>query len=105
MERFAPAQDERDSGPLRLPHRGPAVGDQTVADSDRSGRAFSTARASRCTLTIVGGGSLESELRQMLGAKESRGLVTLRGRIESDQMPDVYRAHDLFVKRQRPGGA
>ncbi len=48
-------------------------------------------------LTIVGGGALQRELRQSLGEKNLRDRVTITGRRDSDQMPDLYREHDVFV--------
>ncbi len=48
-------------------------------------------------LTVVGGGALESELRAVISAERFRGIVTMTGRREADQMPQLYRAHDIFV--------
>ncbi|MBN1360270.1 MAG: glycosyltransferase family 4 protein [Sedimentisphaerales bacterium] len=56
------------------------------------------------TLTIVGGGALEAELRQSLGEKNLRDVVTIMGRRESDQMPGLYREHDVFVSASAQEG-
>lgn len=48
-------------------------------------------------LNIIGGGALESELRQLLDRKGLRGAVTLAGRRSAKEMPEIYRRHDLFV--------
>jgi glycosyltransferase involved in cell wall biosynthesis len=55
-------------------------------------------------LTIVGGGALESELRQQLGQRDVRGGITLTGRREAGQMPDIYRQHDVFVSASMQEG-
>ena len=56
------------------------------------------------TLTIVGGGPLESELRRSLGEKNVREIVTIVGRRESDQMPELYREHEVFVSASAQEG-
>jgi L-malate glycosyltransferase len=55
-------------------------------------------------LTIVGGGALESQLRQMLDEKNIRGAVTLVGRRSAEQMPETYRSHDLYVSASAQEG-
>lgn len=56
------------------------------------------------SLTIVGGGALEGELRRTLGQKALRGVVTLVGRAEGREMPDIYRRHDVFVSASAQEG-
>jgi glycosyltransferase involved in cell wall biosynthesis len=55
-------------------------------------------------LTIVGGGALESELRRMLDERNLRSAVTLVGRKGSEQMPETYRSHDVFVSASAQEG-
>jgi len=55
-------------------------------------------------LTIVGGGALEPEIRRSLGEKDLRDAVTLTGRREGSQMPDIYRQHDVFVSASMQEG-
>jgi len=55
-------------------------------------------------LTIIGGGALESELRQLLDRKGSRGTVTLAGRRSAREMPEIYRRHDVFVSASSQEG-
>lgn len=55
-------------------------------------------------LTIVGGGALESELRRLLGETNLREGVTLTGRRASDDMPEIYRRHDLFISASMQEG-
>jgi glycosyltransferase involved in cell wall biosynthesis len=56
------------------------------------------------SLTIVGGGALEAELRQRLEQKGLRDRVTLAGRADGGEMPEVYRAHDIFVSATEQEG-
>lgn len=55
-------------------------------------------------LTIVGGGALEPELRRLLGRKGLRGAITLVGRCDGTEMPEIYRQHDLFVSASMQEG-
>ena len=55
-------------------------------------------------LTVVGGGALEGELRQALGERNLRDIVTLMGRRDGDQMPEIYRQHDILVSASMQEG-
>jgi glycosyltransferase involved in cell wall biosynthesis len=55
-------------------------------------------------LTVVGGGALESELRRLLSEKDLRDEVTLVGRRDGDEMPEVYRQHDVYVSASMQEG-
>ena len=52
-------------------------------------------------LTIVGKGDLESKLKAM--AKEN---ITFKGFVENNKLPEVYKAHDVFIlpSRTEPWG-
>ena len=55
-------------------------------------------------LTVVGGGALESELRRLLSEQDLRDAVTLTGRREAEDMPEMYRQHDVFVSASMQEG-
>jgi len=55
-------------------------------------------------LTIVGGGALESDLRRLLSEKDLRDEVTLVGRREGDEMPEIYRQHDVYISASMQEG-
>ena len=55
-------------------------------------------------LTVVGGGALESQLRGLLSEKGLRDEVTLTGRRDADEMPELYRQHDVFVSASMQEG-
>jgi glycosyltransferase involved in cell wall biosynthesis len=51
----------------------------------------------RVRLTIAGGGKLFPDLERLIVQKGLSNIVRLTGRIDSQQMPEVYRQHDIFV--------
>lgn len=61
-------------------------------------------QGSRVHLTVVGGGALEAELRQSLDERDLRDNVTLLGRRDGDQMPEIYRQHDVYVSASMQEG-
>ncbi len=109
LERFAPAElssDDKDSDkarPMRLltvgrlsaTKRLPLLID-AVEYLNRSDRAVS--------LTIVGGGALEEDIRRTLQERDLRSYVTLKGRVDAEEMPELYRAHDLLVSASAQEG-
>ena len=55
-------------------------------------------------LTISGGGGLLDELKNIVEQKKLTAIINLTGRIESEKMPDVYGAHDMFVSASMQEG-
>ena len=55
-------------------------------------------------LTIVGGGALEGELRRRISHERFRQVVTMTGRCDADQMPEMYRRHDVYVSASAQEG-
>jgi L-malate glycosyltransferase len=55
-------------------------------------------------LTISGGGGLLDELKNLIEQKKLTAIINLTGRIESEKMPDVYGAHDMFVSASMQEG-
>ena len=109
LERFSPAEpshDEKDSDgsrPMRLLTVGRLSATKrlsllidAVEHLNRSNRVV--------TLTIVGGGALEEDLRRTLEQKDLRSCVTLKGRVDADEMPGLYRTHDLLVSASAQEG-
>jgi glycosyltransferase involved in cell wall biosynthesis len=48
-------------------------------------------------LTVVGGGALEADLREMVHAKGLDGNVEIRGRTGAEEMPGIYRDSDIYI--------
>jgi glycosyltransferase involved in cell wall biosynthesis len=55
-------------------------------------------------LTISGGGGLFDELKNLIEQKKLTGIINMTGRIETEQMPDVYQKHDMFVSASMQEG-
>ena len=55
-------------------------------------------------LSIVGGGALEPQLRRSVVEKGLQNAVTLLGRREAAEMPDIYRGHDALVSASMQEG-
>jgi len=60
-------------------------------------RALRTLPATDVSVAIVGGGMLTNELRNLGSALGLDGRVTFVGQVPEDELPDWYRAADLFV--------
>jgi glycosyltransferase involved in cell wall biosynthesis len=75
---------------------GRLVGQKRVSDLLRS---FAEVRRSKeaATLTIVGEGPLESELRREARELGLGGSIEFAGRVPYEEMPAVYRSTDVFV--------
>lgn len=54
--------------------------------------------------TIVGGGALEQQLRQILMERKVAEIIEVTGRVEQETMPQVYRRHDIFVSASMQEG-
>lgn len=54
--------------------------------------------------TIVGGGALEQQLRQILTKRKVAEIIEVTGRVEQETMPQVYRRHDIFVSASMQEG-
>ena len=48
-------------------------------------------------LTIVGGGALEKQLRETISRKNLDSAVEMAGRVESQEMPRIYRRSDILI--------
>jgi glycosyltransferase involved in cell wall biosynthesis len=61
-------------------------------------------RGKNVRLTISGGGGLLDELKTLVEQKKLTGIINLTGRVETEKMPDVYGAHDMFVSASMQEG-
>ncbi len=55
-------------------------------------------------LTIAGGGAMLDGLKQIVSQKNLGNIIDVKGRIESDLMPDLYRQNDIFVSASMQEG-
>jgi glycosyltransferase involved in cell wall biosynthesis len=47
--------------------------------------------------TIAGGGQLEQQLRESVSGRDLRDTVTITGRVDPENMPQLYRDSDIFI--------
>lgn len=55
-------------------------------------------------LTIAGGGGMFEKLQRLIGQKRLSNIINLTGRIEPEQMPGIYRQHNIFVSASMQEG-
>ncbi len=55
-------------------------------------------------LTIVGGGALEPEIRRLIDSRQLQRVIALAGRRQAEEMPEIYRQHDVFVSASSQEG-
>lgn len=55
-------------------------------------------------LTIVGGGATEEKLRQIVSQRSLCDIVEITGRIDSENIPEIYRQNDVFVSASMQEG-
>ncbi|MHC4146897.1 MAG: glycosyltransferase family 4 protein [Planctomycetota bacterium] len=48
-------------------------------------------------LTVVGGGQMEQQLKDVVSSKGLGGIIDIAGRIEAKNMPQVYCENDIFI--------
>jgi glycosyltransferase involved in cell wall biosynthesis len=53
---------------------------------------------------IVGGGQIQQKLNQIVKEKNLDNIIELTGRIDAEDMPDVYRQSDIFISASKLEG-
>lgn len=101
MERFAPAEDARRDGPVRVltvsrlePAKG--VEDLVIA------AGLLAERGVEIELTLMGNGPLHDRLEWIAGELGIADRVHLPGGVPWERLHEVYRAHDVFVLASAP---
>ncbi|MBA7487160.1 D-inositol-3-phosphate glycosyltransferase [subsurface metagenome] len=54
--------------------------------------------------TMVGGGQLQQKLKQIVSEKNLGNIIEFTGRIDSEDMPQVYRQNDIFISASSTEG-
>jgi len=54
--------------------------------------------------TIVGGGTMVKKLRQIVSERNLSNVIEITGRVEAEQMPQVYRQSDIFISASMQEG-
>jgi glycosyltransferase involved in cell wall biosynthesis len=55
-------------------------------------------------LSIVGGGALEHQIRQIVKERDLAEIIEITGRIGPEEMPQVYRRSDIFISASMQEG-
>lgn len=58
----------------------------------------------KLNLTIVGGGRMEQQIRDIVSAKNLNEIIKVTGRVESEDMPEIYRQHDILISASQQEG-
>ena len=103
LERFHPAEVGKDPGKLRLLTVGRLSVTKRLPLLLEMVEALRS-QGSQAHLTVVGGGALEAGLRQSLAQRNLRDAITMVGRREGSEMPEIYRQHDVFVSASMQEG-
>jgi glycosyltransferase involved in cell wall biosynthesis len=110
LERFRPAGDRDKLGeaateaqPLRLVTVGRLSATKRVEILIEAVRILAENDPS-IRLTIVGGGALEAELRRSVAEAGLGDTIEMTGRIDAEQMPQVYRQHHIFISASMQEG-
>jgi glycosyltransferase involved in cell wall biosynthesis len=96
LDRFTPAQNKQSSNEFKLL----TVGRLSVTkrfDMLIEAVELLSKKNESIRLTIAGGGGLLAQLKNLVEQKGLDNVIKLIGRLEIEKMPDIYRAHDLFV--------
>jgi glycosyltransferase involved in cell wall biosynthesis len=96
LERFGPAETAREPQVLRLL----TVGRLSVTKRmEFLIDAVEILHRDGCDVhfTIVGGGQLQQKLKQIVSEKNLGNIIEFTGRIDTEDMPQVYRKNDIFI--------
>ncbi len=55
-------------------------------------------------LKIVGGGQMQQKLKQIVNEKNLDNIIEITGRIDTEQMPNIYRQSDIFISASKLEG-
>jgi glycosyltransferase involved in cell wall biosynthesis len=103
LERFKPAETDNKSDTLRLLTAGRlSVTKRVEILIDAVEILHREAREIR--FTIVGGGQMLQKLKQIISEKNLADIIELTGRIDAEDMPQVYRQSDIFISASMQEG-
>ena len=103
LERFNPAETDNKSDTLRLL----TVGRLSVTKRvEILIDAVEILHREGCEVRskIVGGGQMQQKLKQIISDKNLANIIELTGRIDAEDMPQVYRQSDIFISASMQEG-
>ena len=96
LKRFYPAGDNKLSGVVKLLTVGRLSVTKRIDMLIETVELLSQ-KGKSMELTIAGDGKLFDDLKKLIEKKGLNNIMRLAGRIDPQQMPEVYRQHDIFV--------
>ena len=60
--------------------------------------------ACKLRLTVVGGGQMERQLRKIVAERELSDVIDITGRMDSENIPEVYRNNDIYISASMQEG-
>jgi glycosyltransferase involved in cell wall biosynthesis len=103
LDRFHPAEHNELSKELKLVTVGRLSATKRVELLIETVKILSK-KGRNVRLTIAGGGGMFEKLQRLIEQKRLSNIINLTGRIEAEQMPDIYRQHNIFVSASMQEG-
>jgi glycosyltransferase involved in cell wall biosynthesis len=103
LDRFHPAEHNELSKELKLVTVGRLSATKRVEMLVEAVDILSR-KGRQVRLTIAGGGGMFESLQRLIEQKRLSNIINLIGRIETEQMPDIYRQHNIFVSASMQEG-
>jgi glycosyltransferase involved in cell wall biosynthesis len=96
LEKYFPAQNRSQSNEFRLITAG------RLSSTKRIDMLIETVdilrkQGHKIHFIIAGGGALEQSLKELVSQKKLDDCIQMTGRIEPDEMPDLYRESDIYI--------
>ena len=103
LDRFCPAQSDEEPETLRLLTVGRLSATKRV---EMLIDAVEILHKEGCKLrfTIAGGGQLEQQLRESVSGRDLRDIVKITGRVDPENMPQLYRDNDICISASAQEG-
>ncbi|HUU16436.1 MAG TPA: glycosyltransferase family 4 protein [Sedimentisphaerales bacterium] len=103
LDRFKPAEADNESETLRLLTVGRLSVTKRVEILIDAVEIMHREGCEVC-FTIVGGGQMLQKLHQIVSEKNLANIIELTGRIDAEDMPQVYRQNDIFISASMQEG-
>lgn len=103
LDRFFPAETAEKSKTLRLLTVGRLSATKRVEMLIDAAEILHRT-ACKVSLTVVGGGKMEQQLRKIAAERELRDVIKITGRMDAEKMPEVYRRNDIFISASMQEG-
>jgi len=103
LERFSPSETAAETQNLRLLTVGRLSVTKRVEILIDAVDILSS-QGCQILLKIVGGGQMQQKLKQIVNEKNLDNIIEITGRIDAEDMPEVYRQNDIFISASKLEG-